>query len=148
MGGGKPTLTFIPTCAMVGIGTTITNAKSTVPKSNFFILLPPSCSRRTDGKTTHKRPLQEFTPLWKRVAEPEETQAEFESFTSSSFQYKPSSTRLQHRARLHKDIDYYSKDRSDGKQGRCSLSLEEEVLDPLLSPLVNRQMRIEVKSTT
>jgi hypothetical protein len=41
MGGGKPILTFIPTCAMVGIGTTITNAKSIVPKSNFFILLSP-----------------------------------------------------------------------------------------------------------
>jgi hypothetical protein len=40
-GGGKPILTLIPTCAMVGMGTTITSAKSIVTKSNFFILLPP-----------------------------------------------------------------------------------------------------------
>jgi len=33
---------FIFTCAIVWMGTTITNAKSIVPKSNFFILLPPS----------------------------------------------------------------------------------------------------------
>jgi hypothetical protein len=41
MGGGReiPILTFTP--AIVGIGTTITNAKNIVPKSNFFILLPP-----------------------------------------------------------------------------------------------------------
>jgi hypothetical protein len=31
----------ISTAAIVGIGTTITNAKSIVPKSIFFILLPP-----------------------------------------------------------------------------------------------------------
>jgi hypothetical protein len=30
------------TAAIVGIGTTITNAKSIVPKSNFFIVLPPT----------------------------------------------------------------------------------------------------------
>jgi hypothetical protein len=41
MGGGKPILTFILTCAIVGTGKTITNAKSIIPKSNFFILLPP-----------------------------------------------------------------------------------------------------------
>jgi hypothetical protein len=41
MGGGREILTLISTAAIVGIGTTITNAKSTVPKSNFFILLPP-----------------------------------------------------------------------------------------------------------
>jgi len=31
----------ISTAAIAGIGTTISNAKSIVPKSNFFILLPP-----------------------------------------------------------------------------------------------------------
>jgi hypothetical protein len=41
MGGGRPILTFTSTLAIVGIGTTITNAKSNVPKNNFFILLPP-----------------------------------------------------------------------------------------------------------
>jgi hypothetical protein len=41
MGGGRPIFTLIPTCAMVGIGTTITNAKSIVAKSTLFILLPP-----------------------------------------------------------------------------------------------------------
>jgi hypothetical protein len=40
MGGRAiPTFTFTP--AIVGIGTTITNAKSNVPKNNFFILFPP-----------------------------------------------------------------------------------------------------------
>jgi hypothetical protein len=33
----------ISTAAIVGIGMIITNAKSVVPKSNFFILLPPLC---------------------------------------------------------------------------------------------------------
>jgi hypothetical protein len=41
MGGGRGKLMCISTCAIVGIGMTITNAKSIVPKSNFFILLPP-----------------------------------------------------------------------------------------------------------
>jgi hypothetical protein len=41
MGGGRGILMCISTPAIVGIGTTITNAKSIVPKSNFFILLPP-----------------------------------------------------------------------------------------------------------
>jgi hypothetical protein len=41
MGGGRGKLMRISTCAIVGIGTTITNAKKIVPKSNFFILLPP-----------------------------------------------------------------------------------------------------------
>jgi hypothetical protein len=44
MGGGRgipiPILTSTP--AFVGTGKTIANAKSIVPKSNFFILLPPS----------------------------------------------------------------------------------------------------------
>jgi hypothetical protein len=41
MGGGReiPILTSTP--AIVGIGTTIANAKRIVPKSDFFILLPP-----------------------------------------------------------------------------------------------------------
>jgi hypothetical protein len=41
MGGGReiPILTFTP--AIAGIGTTLANAKRIVPKSNFFILLPP-----------------------------------------------------------------------------------------------------------
>jgi hypothetical protein len=41
MGKGRemPILTSTP--AIVGIGNTSTNAKSIVPKSNFFILLPP-----------------------------------------------------------------------------------------------------------
>jgi hypothetical protein len=38
-GRGIPILIFTP--AIVGIGTTTTNAKSIVAKSNFFILLPP-----------------------------------------------------------------------------------------------------------
>ena len=42
MGGGRPILTFIRTCAMVGIGTTLTNAKRIIPKSNLFIFLPPA----------------------------------------------------------------------------------------------------------
>jgi hypothetical protein len=37
MGGGKPILTLISTSAFVGIGPAITNAKSIVPKNNFFI---------------------------------------------------------------------------------------------------------------
>jgi len=41
MGGGRPILTFIFTAAGVGTGRTITNAKRIVPKSNFFIVLPP-----------------------------------------------------------------------------------------------------------
>jgi hypothetical protein len=48
MGGGRATATgggaipmFTCTPAIVGIGTTITNAKSTVPKTNFLIWLPP-----------------------------------------------------------------------------------------------------------
>jgi hypothetical protein len=41
MGGGKPTLKFMLTCAIIGTGTTITNAKKNVPKSSLFILLPP-----------------------------------------------------------------------------------------------------------
>jgi hypothetical protein len=41
MGGGRGILMCISTAAIVGIGTTITNAKSIVPKSNCFILLPP-----------------------------------------------------------------------------------------------------------
>jgi hypothetical protein len=41
MGGGREIPIPIFTPAIVGIGTTIANAKSIVPKSNFFILLPP-----------------------------------------------------------------------------------------------------------
>jgi hypothetical protein len=41
MGGGRGKLTLIFTPAIVGIGTTITIAKSIVPESNFFIFLPP-----------------------------------------------------------------------------------------------------------
>jgi hypothetical protein len=41
MGGGRGKLMRISTAAIVGIGTTTTNAKSTVPKSNFFIFSPP-----------------------------------------------------------------------------------------------------------
>jgi hypothetical protein len=44
MGGGKEMLTLISTAAVVGKGMTIANAKSIVPKSNFFILLSPYCS--------------------------------------------------------------------------------------------------------
>jgi hypothetical protein len=43
MGGGRAMLTFTDTLAIVGKGTAITNAKSTVPKNSFFILLPPIC---------------------------------------------------------------------------------------------------------
>jgi hypothetical protein len=42
MGGGREMLTFTSTPAIDGIGTTITNAKSNIPKNSFFILLPPS----------------------------------------------------------------------------------------------------------
>ena len=38
MGGGKPILIFTSTLAIVGIGTTVINAKSIVAKSTFFIL--------------------------------------------------------------------------------------------------------------
>jgi hypothetical protein len=38
--GGRGILTCISTLAIVGIGTTMTNAKSTVPKSIFFIFFP------------------------------------------------------------------------------------------------------------
>jgi len=41
MGGGREIPILISTPAIVGIGTTIDNAKRIVPKSNFFILLPP-----------------------------------------------------------------------------------------------------------
>jgi hypothetical protein len=37
MGGGKGIPTCISTPAIVGIGTATTNAKTIVPKSNFFI---------------------------------------------------------------------------------------------------------------
>jgi hypothetical protein len=42
MAGGRGILMCISTAAVVGIGMTITNAKSIVPKRNFFILLPPN----------------------------------------------------------------------------------------------------------
>jgi hypothetical protein len=49
MGGGREIPIPIFTSAIVGIGTTITNAKSIVPKRKFFISLPPLsralCSR-------------------------------------------------------------------------------------------------------
>jgi hypothetical protein len=38
MGGGRETLTLIPTCAMDGIGAAVNNAKSNVPQNAFFIL--------------------------------------------------------------------------------------------------------------
>jgi hypothetical protein len=38
MGGGSGIPMCISIAAIVGIGTTVTNAKSIVPKSNFFIL--------------------------------------------------------------------------------------------------------------
>jgi hypothetical protein len=41
MGGGRGIPMCISIAAIVGIGTTITNAKSIVPKSSLFILLPP-----------------------------------------------------------------------------------------------------------
>jgi hypothetical protein len=41
MGGGRGILTFISTLAIVEVGAVITNAKSIVPKSNFFIFSPP-----------------------------------------------------------------------------------------------------------
>ncbi len=40
-GGGNPIPMPILTSAIVGTGTTIVNAKSIAPKSNFFILLSP-----------------------------------------------------------------------------------------------------------
>ena len=40
-GGGRGIPMCISIAAIVGTGTTITDAKSIVPKSNFFILLPP-----------------------------------------------------------------------------------------------------------
>jgi len=40
MGGGREIPILISIDATVGRGTAITNAKSIVPKSNFFILLP------------------------------------------------------------------------------------------------------------
>jgi hypothetical protein len=41
MGGGRGIPMCISIAAIVGIGTTMTNANNMVPKSNFFILLPP-----------------------------------------------------------------------------------------------------------
>jgi hypothetical protein len=41
MGGGRGIPMCISIAAIVGIGTTIANANRIVPKSNFFILLPP-----------------------------------------------------------------------------------------------------------
>jgi hypothetical protein len=41
MGGGRGNAILISTPAIVGIGTTITNTKSIVPKANLFILLSP-----------------------------------------------------------------------------------------------------------
>jgi hypothetical protein len=35
-------LKLMPTCAVAGIGTATTNAKSIAPKSNLFMSLPPS----------------------------------------------------------------------------------------------------------
>jgi hypothetical protein len=46
MGGGRGKLMCISTAAIVGIGTTISNAKKNVPRSNFFILLPPSSIKK------------------------------------------------------------------------------------------------------
>jgi hypothetical protein len=40
-GGGRGIPMCISTADIAGIGTTIINAKSVVPKSNFFILLSP-----------------------------------------------------------------------------------------------------------
>jgi hypothetical protein len=42
MGGGRENPILMFTSAMVGIGTTITNAERVIPQSNFFILLPPA----------------------------------------------------------------------------------------------------------
>jgi hypothetical protein len=41
MGGGRGNPICISTAAIVLIGKTLINAKKIVPKSNFFILLPP-----------------------------------------------------------------------------------------------------------
>jgi hypothetical protein len=41
MGGGRGIVMLISISAMVGIGTTIANAKRIVPKKHFFILMPP-----------------------------------------------------------------------------------------------------------
>jgi hypothetical protein len=40
MGGGREIPILTSTLAIVGIGTTIANAKRIIPKRNFFILLP------------------------------------------------------------------------------------------------------------
>jgi hypothetical protein len=40
-GGGRGIPIWISTAAIVAMGKALTNAKSTVPKSNFFMLLPP-----------------------------------------------------------------------------------------------------------
>ncbi len=52
MGGGKAMFTLISTAAIVTIGTKITNAKSSVPKSGFFILLPPCYSNSAWGSSS------------------------------------------------------------------------------------------------
>jgi hypothetical protein len=41
MGGGRGIPMRMSIAAIVGIETTITNTNRVVPKSNFFILLPP-----------------------------------------------------------------------------------------------------------
>jgi hypothetical protein len=45
MGGGREIPILISTSAIVGMGTTIANAERIVPKSNFFMLLPPYLAR-------------------------------------------------------------------------------------------------------
>jgi hypothetical protein len=49
MSGGRGILTRTSTAAIVCRGTTITNAEMIVPKSNFFILLPPSVLAGANG---------------------------------------------------------------------------------------------------
>jgi len=41
MGGGRKIPILTSTAAIVMVGKTLTNVKRIVPKSNFFILLPP-----------------------------------------------------------------------------------------------------------
>jgi hypothetical protein len=50
MSGGREIPTLMSTRAIAGAGTTTANAKMIVPKSNFFIFLPPSLLFRIQTK--------------------------------------------------------------------------------------------------
>jgi hypothetical protein len=54
MSGGREIPMLISTPAIVEIGATITNAKSIVPKINFFISLPPFLIEKWPSTSTKR----------------------------------------------------------------------------------------------